>query len=282
MALTDKLKAIGDAIRSKLGKIDLIPLSSMPDSIEDVYDKGVQDQYDLFWDTYQLKGTRRRYRGAFNNDEVNGKGRPFWTEETLRPKYSFGDVTNANFMFYQLNLKVNFMEYFSQYCPDFKFSLVNSTDNTNAFCLSSFTHLPSIDLRGGGGTKNENCLNNMPYLTEVESVVVDENTATYHILRDCPELVDVTIAGTLGWKDAPNQAQRTVSLHKSTKLSKDSIDSVIRALGNYTEGYYVLYLSLEAVNKAFETSIGANNGATSPDWIELCNSRPERWSISLT
>ncbi len=274
MALTDKLKAIGDAIRSKLGKTDLIPLSSMPDSIEDVYNKGVQDQYDLFWDAYQLKGTRKRYRAAFGNDEVNGGAHPFWTDETLRPKYSFGNVTNANRMFYQLNLKpdefgeVNFMKYFSRYCPNFNFSLVNSTDNTYAFCLSNFTHLPSIDLRGGGLDNNEMCLGKMPCLIKVDEVVVDEYTDVYGILRECPELVDVVITGTIG--------QGNMALHKSTKLSKNSIISVVKALS----AYIGMILSLEAVNKAFETVEGLNDGSTSTEWLALIATKPHS-TISL-
>ena len=36
MALTDKLTAIGDAIREKTGKIDLIPLEQMPVEIANI------------------------------------------------------------------------------------------------------------------------------------------------------------------------------------------------------------------------------------------------------
>lgn len=45
MALTDKLSAIGDAIRIKTGKTDLIPLDQMPTEIESVWDAGYKEAY---------------------------------------------------------------------------------------------------------------------------------------------------------------------------------------------------------------------------------------------
>ncbi len=45
MALIDKLRAIGDAIREKNGTSDLIPLSDMPQAIRDI-SSGVSEEKD--------------------------------------------------------------------------------------------------------------------------------------------------------------------------------------------------------------------------------------------
>lgn len=81
-----------------------------------------------------------------------------------------------------------------------------------------------------------------------------------------------------------------INLKDSTKLSKASIESIIAALeeGELDENWNSLRpatsitLSLAAVNKAFETSEGANDGADNYEFIGLlATPRTHNWTINL-
>ena len=84
-------------------------------------------------------------------------------------------------------------------------------------------------------------------------------------------LEDLTVTGVIGGDG--------FNVQWSTLLSKASITSIINALSSTTTGLTVT-LSLAAVNKAFETSTGANNGSTSTAWTTLIATKTN-WTISL-
>ena len=71
----------------------------------------------------------------------------------------------------------------------------------------------------------------------------------------------------------------TVTFSYSSKLKKQSITNIVNALSTTTSGLKVT-LSLTAVNKAFETSSGANDGSNSAEWSAL-ESTKTNWTISL-
>ena len=94
----------------------------------------------------------------------------------------------------------------------------------------------------------------------------------------CTALQNLTIEGTIG--------QNGFDVRWSTLLSKESIESIINALTNNTTiTNPTITLSLTAINKAFETSEGANDGSTSTEWITLItpksNSYDGKWNIAL-
>ena len=262
MALTDKLKAIGDAIREKTGKTGLIPLDQMPQEIE-----RIQLYYDLFWDNYQDKGNREIYDCAFSCDRFSGN--PYWTPQTLKPKYSFGDVKRAFHMFYIFNFNVGFMSYFKQFVPDFKFSLKESTDNTYAFCHAYFTNLPELDIRKAG--KNNDLI--LGYAKKLQSVklIVDNTVTPWCLMRNCDDLREIEIKGELCSQ---------LFLETSTSLQKQSIINIINALSDNTSGK-TLQLSVWAVKVAFaDNGPIINNGDTTEEWLNLIATKPN-WNISL-
>jgi hypothetical protein len=65
-----------------------IPLNEFPQKVEEVYNKGAQDEYDRFWDSFQDYGNMKFYGEAFA-----GYG---WTDETFKPKYPIVTDTQAN------------------------------------------------------------------------------------------------------------------------------------------------------------------------------------------
>lgn len=91
----------------------------------------------------------------------------------------------------------------------------------------------------------------------------------------CYELTDLEVSGYNKWSG--------LSLKHSTKLTKDSIENVIKSL--YATPYAPngapnITLSKTAVDNAFETSEGAADGSTSAEWLELIATKSS-WTISL-
>lgn len=73
--------------------------------------------------------------------------------------------------------------------------------------------------------------------------------------------------------------QNGLDLQRSTLLSKASFESVVGALSTETSGLSIT-VSKTAVNKAFETSAGANDGSTSAEWENLIAPKTN-WTINL-
>ncbi len=86
-----------------------------------------------------------------------------------------------------------------------------------------------------------------------------------------PELVNIHFSGIIG--------QNGVDLSGSKKLSKASLKNIVQTLSTSTYGKFIT-LPLEAVNKAFETSEGANDGAESEEWALLQDTRVA-WTVAL-
>lgn len=132
MALINKLSAIGNAIREKTGKTDLLTLDQMPQEISSIETSSGEDWYDTFWDAFQQNGNRTNYNNGFYGYH--------WTKEIFKPKYDIKPtVANAIFSVAPLtNLKELLEEagvvLDTSKCSDMR-SFIQS---------SKITHLPTI------------------------------------------------------------------------------------------------------------------------------------------
>jgi hypothetical protein len=70
-----------------------------------------------------------------------------------------------------------------------------------------------------------------------------------------------------------------ISFSACTKLSKDSIISIMSALSDTATGMKVTFSQL-AVDIAFQTNEGDGDGSTSVEWENLCATKPN-WTIAL-
>lgn len=61
------------------------------DRYDEGFEAGKQAEYDSFWNNVQENGTRTRYNYAFAGDG--------WTDATFTPKYPFGAISHATYMF---------------------------------------------------------------------------------------------------------------------------------------------------------------------------------------
>ncbi len=98
-------------------------------------------------------------------------------------------------------------------------------------------------------------------LKSVRRMVVDETTKYNRVFEGCSALENIIIEGTVG--------QNGLNLQWSTKLSHDSLVSIMNCLSTTTSGLSVT-LSSTAVNNAF----------TAEEWTALEQTRPN-WTISL-
>lgn len=222
--------------------------------------QGKQAEYDRFWDAYQDNGNRTNYRRAFG-----GRG---WSDETFKPKYDIRPV-NASDLFGD-SLIVNLFEILEQNGVVLDFS--NATTMTYVFGNAPIKRLGVMDLRAA--TNITSVFSSMTSLVTIDSVIIkDDGSQAFgdSSFQACPSIENLTIQGTNG--------KSGLNLRWSTKLSKASITNVINVLSTTSTGQSVT-LSKTAVNKAFETSVGANDGATSAEWLALVATR-SNWTISL-
>ena len=92
MALTDKLTAIGNALREKLGTAELIPLAQMPQKVAQTFQAGQQAERKTFWDVFQQGGTvPQSYTYAFYGEK--------WTDENFNPQHPLYLGDNSNYAF---------------------------------------------------------------------------------------------------------------------------------------------------------------------------------------
>lgn len=138
------------------------------------YEAGKSEEWNKFWDAYQLGGNRKNYVHAFS---YTG-----WNESNLKPKYVV-QPTNAGNMFYQLG----YIE--GSYTVDLrpikdKLDFSQATNMNYTFQTSKITHIGVVDVRNCGSNLN-NTFGNMYYLKEIEKIIVCETNTFPSTFAQC-------------------------------------------------------------------------------------------------
>ena len=251
---------IAAKIREKTGGATTYKPSEMPSGVDEVYEAGKKAEYDARWDMIQDYGNRTDVAYMFRR----------WNTPYIRPKYKIIPIEaasrNQTFSISTvIKIEKDYFD-FSQ-CLEAAF---NSQD-----WYYTFSKCKNLEIIEDIKICNslwmvytfEGCTN----LHTIERIYPNENTTYSKVFVDCKSLINLTIDGTIG--------QNGFNVQWSTKLSHDSIVSIINALSATTTGLTVT-LSLAAVNSAFETSEGANDGNTSSEWLALVATR-SNWTIAL-
>ena len=235
--------------------------------IEMSYENGKKAEYDAFWDLFQQNGKRGNYMGAFG-----GIG---WTKDTFKPKYPINPngLIVADYMFYGFNristADIDDLFDFTEFNSKIDFSkskrFIHTFNNARIKNLyvdcSSATEINLAFSADNGGYLENLTLKVTPTTTQFISAF----NFQYH-MKNLTFTEDSEIAASINFK-------------WSTKFTHDSIVSIINALSSTTTGLSVT-ISKTAVNKAFETSTGANDGSTSPEWLALVATKTN-WTINL-
>lgn len=222
----------------------------------EAYEAGKQAGYDRFWDSIQVYGTRTRYERTF---EYTQWDKPF------NPKYSLGNVLIANYIFSSAKVGDNL------YTDKLDFS--KCLNLVAAFMASDVTRLKRIDMRAcssgynGMGSTFFSCGS----LKEITEFYPSTSAQFNNTFGGCSALETINFCSEL--------AVNGLNLSASKNLGRASIESIINAMSDSTSGLSVT-LSKTAVDKAFETSEGANDGSTSAEWLNLIASK-SNWTINL-
>ena len=241
------------------------------------YSEGKQAERTALWNGIQKNGTRTNYYFGFANA---------WDKETFKPEHSVivsVGTTVANNMFQNFNdglseeeiesKSVDLVEVAEQQGIEFNF--------TNAKQLMQTFQTGGIKRIGVVDASNKTSMlytfdQKAPYsLSRIEKIISSETTAWDGSLafRNCRNLTHCIFEGVIA---------KSLDMSPCTKLDKESITSIFNSLAVITssDNHPTLTLSLTAVDKAFETSEGANDGHWSEEW-DLLFSDIVGWSFSI-
>ena len=226
---------------------------------------GIQSEYDRFWDAFQQHGNRTIYTTSF------GSG---WTADIFKPKYPIRPI-NAYMMFFNnLGQRVEIPD-FVDFCVDNNIIL----DFSN--CVQGMYALGTLWTNHHGVLDFSNCTNTN-YLFYSQNQVPDLGIKTIDefISSEITVYSNTTFQGAIALKNITFSGVIASSIwfDTCTKLTKESIISIFGALSTTATGK-TLTLSMTAVDKAFETSPGANDGRSSEELFLIANDRLN-WMIS--
>ena len=275
MAIIDTLQTnineINSAFQAIKGKIiekgvevgdELRPREYAP-KVAEVYEKGKQSTYDVFWDSYQDNGNRTDYSNVFS-----GAG---WNAETFKPKYDIVP-TNGYMIFRASNIAVDLVAHLENLGVNLDFS--NCSTTQYMFNQTSFTRLGVLDFSGSGRPYAlDNTFNNSKNLITIDKIILRTGSKGEfdNAFPGCTALKNVTFVGKI--------TKTGLNMSTCPNLSKDSIENIIDCLDEDASGQSIT-LSEAAVDKAFESDEGNNDGTSTVNWLIMTNKRPN-WTISL-
>ena len=245
MAITDKLTAIADAIRAKTGKTNLLNMEDMAVEQDAVFDAGKAAGTDAFWDVVQDNGNRTMYNHAFS----------CWGHEYIRPKYKLvaSYVNDANTIFAHAKVKKVEAAYF-----DFSQKPTGTNNNSGYnYTFYNCTELEEIeDIGLVPQYTYVYTFANCAKLRKIAKIGVDENTRFSNAFQGCYELRDLVVDGVIG--------QNGFSVINSTKLTHDSLMSIINCLETKTSGTWTVTLGATNLAKLTdaEKAIATQRGWT--------------------
>ena len=263
MPIADYVSAC-DTIRSKTGGTEVIKSGKMAEQIRGVYDKGIeqgkQAEVKRWWTLYQ--------RPSYNPFAYKYAGGT-WNAKTFTPQFS-DFVTGAGNCMFINNGVPNIKQAYAK--TDCVLDISGCTSATQMFmdALTQELGIMDMSLLTASKTTMEMYAYN-PRLYKIEKIIcVAQTNFANSTFGGLPGLIEIRFEGEIG---------KSINFQWSTKLSVESIRSIINCLSSTTSGLSVT-LSLTAVKKAFETSSGANDGNTSEEWLNLIATKPN-WTINL-
>ena len=179
------------------------------------YNNGKQEEYGRFWDTFQQNGQREDYTYAFQ----------FWDASIFQPKYDIvlGSGNYATGMFSYFNKADANAEPADLVAllGGKKLDTSKSTAVANMFNYANVSHLPELDFSNATQTTTpfQWCTN----LHTIDKVILKDDGSQNigAICNWCTNLVEIRFEGTIG---------SNVSFSHSSKLSEESVDSIVDAL----------------------------------------------------
>ena len=203
-------------------------LTAIAENEQKVFDAGKKAEYDRFWDSFQNNGNRQNYSYAFSmGSNWAGGG---WDDDLYNPKYPIS-VNGFN--------NITGMYQYSEKISDTKVEIsVGQLANGTQYGDMRSTFV------GAAG------------LVTIRKLTVDETVVFSNTFAKCYSLENLTMAGTIG--------QNGFNVSESTKLTHDSLMSIINCLEAKTEGTWTVTLGTENLAKLTdaEKAIATQKGWT--------------------
>jgi hypothetical protein len=237
---TEKLTAIADSIREKTGETDTITIDEMPNKMDEVFEAGKNSQYDEFWGIIQNYGQSKNFSQCFSTSQA-------WNDSTFNPRFDF-ICTNAAMMF-QYSKITKLAEKLKE--RNLKLDTSACVQTNQMFQGAAVKDVPKLDIQKAIATSY--MFGSSPKVETIEGLIFSQKTgsnSSTNMFEKAQNLTHCIFQGEIAI---------ALDLHWSTLLDKESILSFVNALSTTKSGLTTT-LSLTAVNKAFETSEGANDG----------------------
>lgn len=192
--------------------------------LEEGKQAGIQSEYDRFWDAYHAPGDN------YNAFRFSGHG---WTNATFTPKQDIVPIGDSMQMFYACYI-VNLTECLERQGVSLDFSQCTGRVDQMFAYSTCIEDIPMLDFRNAKrGSDNSDLLNGMfsgcRNLRTIRGFHIGEDgTSGYNTaFQNCTSLENITFYGVIG--------RNGLNLQWSTKLTHDSLMSVINALKDYSE-----------------------------------------------
>lgn len=253
------------------------PLSEFPNMIESALGKTAGENYQLGYEDGKSQGSDEAYWRGYGDGTNNGieigheQGYGEGTENGIEigKQISYDEFWDS----LQMNgNRKNWWGAFSGWQDDIfkpKHPITVGAGNY-MFMQSKIKSCPRIRFEAGYLNTMFNSATEMETI-ECIDLAVDVSGAA-DAFTGCAKLKEIRFGGT-------KVINASISFFSCTELSHDSIVNVFSYLSTTASGRTIT-LSKVAVNKAFETSEGANDGSTSTEWATLIATR-QNWTISL-
>ena len=219
--LGDFLKSLADKFRSHLGTTAKINPQDFEGKIDEVYNKGKQEEYDAFWDNFQSSGNRTIYEYAF--------AREGWNNVTFMPKYDITvDFRNCANMFSYSMITGSLKTILNNCGVSLTFHNSGSTYGPRyMFVGTKFTELPELDFSQARGAQAlASTFSGSTLLQTIEKIILPDSCTGYgtNTFYACRALQNINFEGTIKY-----------SLDfKGCPLSADSVNNILNCLDTTT------------------------------------------------
>ena len=254
MALTDKLTAIANAVRAKLGTEQTYTLSELSENVDTVYQKGKQTQTDAFWESAQKTSA-----GALRTDYSYAFAGAMWNDETYLPKYNIAPSNCSNMFFHNYEIHSPFK------CSEYPNAPI-TIDTSSSTSFDRFIYdcvvkaVPTINTTAA--TRLFSAFSYAVGLETIDKLILksDGSQTFSSVFQGTTTLENIVIEGTIG--------QNGFDVSPCTKLTHDSLLSIINALKDYS-----------GTTTAKTVTLGATNLAKLTD-AEKATATEKGWTLS--
>lgn len=260
MSVNEKMTAIANAIRYKIGGTKALTLDQMANGVSDVFDAGKKAEHNEFWDNFN-----------YGQYAFAGQG---WNKDTFKPNKDF--TVNSYCFFYHnwLGTAYDLAEQLESLGIKLKFS---KNSDTQAFRTAWFTRIPECDFSGVSGTFDRvfASTSGSPLVTIDKVILPPEGSITSFndVFGNCTALENIVFEGVI---------DKSISF-SACPLSVESIKSIIYCLKDYTgttsEHTYTVTFKTSAFNALEAEEITAEYNGEACTWAELIDNK--KWNLTL-